>query len=133
MCDGRDLFWVGLDPPLRHNEPEEHASGDPENAFLRVEFDPFCPEASECFFQVGHQTACLPGFDNDVVYVSLYRFAYEVPKDLEHALVCSPRVLKAKRHGYVAIHSERGDERSRDLVGLFHLDLVVAGISIKKR
>jgi len=39
----------------------------------------------------------------------------------------------AERHGYVTKHSERGDERSRELVGLLHLDLVVSGISIKER
>ena len=101
--------------------------GDPDNALFGVESDPFRPKASECFFQVGNQAACFPGLDDNVVYVSLNYFAYKVPKNLEHtSLICSPRVLEAKRHGYVAIHSERGDERSRELVGLFHLDLVVA-------
>ena len=63
------------------------------------------------FLPVGNQAARFPGLDDNVVYVSLYRFTYKVPKNLEHTLlICSPRVLEAKRHGYVAIHSERGDE-----------------------
>ena len=80
---------VGLDPSLRHYEPKEHALGDPKNAFFGVQSDPFSPKASECFIQVGHKAACLPGFDHDVIYVSLYRFAYKVSEDLEHTpLVC---------------------------------------------
>jgi hypothetical protein len=39
--DGRDFFWVGLDAPLGDDEPQEHASGDPENALLGVELTPF--------------------------------------------------------------------------------------------
>jgi len=131
--DGRDLFGVGLDPSLRHYEPEEHASGDPKNTFFGVQSDSFSPKASECLIQVGHKAACLPGFDYNVIYVSLYRSTYEVTEDLEHTLlVCSPYVLKAERHGYITKHSERSDERSRELVGLFHLDLVVPRISIKE-
>ena len=132
--DARDLLGVGLDPSLGYYEPEENASGDPEDAFFGVQSGSLGPEALECFIQVGHKAACLPGFDHDVIYVSLYRPAYEVPEDLEHTpLVCSPCVLKAERHGYVAKHSKRGDERSRELVRLFHLNLVVSGIRIKER
>jgi hypothetical protein len=32
--DGRDLFVVGLDPPLKDNEAEEHASRNPKNTFF---------------------------------------------------------------------------------------------------
>ena len=106
--DGRDLLGVGFDPSLRHNEPEGHALGDPKNAFFGVQSDPRSPEASECLIQIGHKAACLPGFDYNVIHVSLHRFAYEVSEDLDHTpLVCSPCVLKAERHGYVAKHFER--------------------------
>jgi len=85
-----DLLGVGLDPSLRHYEPEEHASSDPKNAFFGVQSNPLSSEASECFIQVGHEATCLPGFDQNVIYVSLYRSAYEVSEDLEHTpLVCS--------------------------------------------
>ena len=57
-----------------------------------------------------------------------------VSKHMEHAsLVCSSSVSKAKGHRDVAVHAKRGDERSRELVGLFHLDLVVTGVCIKKK
>ena len=83
--------------------------GDLENAFFGVQSDPLGPEALKCFIQVGHKTACLLGFDNDVVYIGLYRFAYEVPEDLEHtSLVCSPCVFKAERHGYVSKTFQKG-------------------------
>jgi hypothetical protein len=53
------------------------------------------------------------------------------PKNMLHALlVRSPCVSETKGHCNVAIHAERGDERSRELVGLLHFDLVVAGIRI---
>ena len=55
-------------------------------------------------------------------------------EDLGHApLVCGPCVSKTKWHGYIAVDAKWGDERSRELVGLFHLDLMVTGISIKER
>ena len=41
-------------------------------------------------------------------------------------------VSEAEGHRIVAVHAERCDKRSRELVGLFHLDLVVTGVSIKK-
>ena len=55
-------------------------------------------------------------------------------EDLGHApLVCGPCVSETKWHGYIAVHAEWGDERSRELVGLFHLDLMVTEIRIKER
>jgi hypothetical protein len=47
-------------------------------------------------------------------------------------LVCSPRVLEAKWHGYVVVGPKRGDKRGRKLVGLFHHDLVITRVSIKE-
>ena len=54
-------------------------------------------------------------------------------KDMEHtSLVCGSGVSKAKGHRDIAVHAERGDKRSRELIGLFHLDLVVTRVCIKK-
>ena len=47
-------------------------------------------------------------------------------------LVHSPNVLESKWHHNVAERSERGDERGRKLVGLFHHDLMVPGVCIKE-
>ena len=51
-----------------------------------------------------------------------------VPENVEH----TPLVSEAKGHRNVAVHAEGCDKKSRELVGLFHLDLVVTGIRIEK-
>ena len=57
-----------------------------------------------------------------------------LPKNMEHApLECCPGIPEPKGHSHISIHSKRCDKRSHKLVGLFHLYLVVAGISIKER
>jgi hypothetical protein len=54
------------------------------------------------------------------------------PKNVLHAsLVRNPCVPETKGHCNVAIHVEWGDERSYELVGLLHFDLVVARICNK--
>ena len=56
-----------------------------------------------------------------------------VSENVEHTpLIGSSGVSEAKGHRNVTVHAERCDKRSRELVGLFHLDLVVTGIGIKK-
>jgi hypothetical protein len=56
-----------------------------------------------------------------------------VPEDMLHtSLVSSFRISEAKRHRHVAIHPERRDELSLELVGLLHFYLVVPGIGIKE-
>jgi hypothetical protein len=83
--------------------------------------------------QVANQVIRLPGFHDYVVYVSLTSPPDVVSEDVLHAsLARSACVSKAKWHRYVAVHSEWRDERSRELVGLFHLYLVVPGIGIKE-
>ena len=63
----------------------------------------------------------------------LLRSADMVPKHMEHTpLVCSSGVSEAKWHRDIAVHAEGCDKKSHELVGLFHLDLMVTGISIKK-
>ena len=56
-----------------------------------------------------------------------------VPEYVKHTpLVCSFGVSEAKRHRDIEVHAEWCDKRGRELVRFFHLDLVIAGISIKK-
>jgi hypothetical protein len=59
--------------------------------------------------------------------------AHVVSENVLHTpLERSARILEAKRHRYVAEHSERRDEGGRELIGLLHLYLVVPGIGIKE-
>jgi hypothetical protein len=51
---------------------------------------------------------------------------------LHAALVRRTCVSEAKWHRDVAEHPERRDERSRELVRLLHLYLMVSGVSIKE-
>jgi hypothetical protein len=53
--DGRDLLRVSLDAPLGDDEPQEHASGDPEDTLLGIEFYAFRLETSECRSKVGKE------------------------------------------------------------------------------
>ena len=55
------------------------------------------------------------------------------PENVEHTpLICSSGVSEAKGHRDVAVHAERRDKRSRELIGLFHLNLVVTRVGVKK-
>ena len=83
--------------------------------------------------EIGYQVVRLPGFYNDVIDIFLYGAPYMISKHMEHkSLVCGPGVSKAKRHRDVAVHAERGNKRSRELVGFFHFDLMITGVCIKK-
>src|SRR6185436_2323299 len=87
----------------------------------------------ECDPEIGNQVVRLPGFYNDIVDICLYAPPEMVSENVEHALLIgSSSVSEAEGHRNVAIHAERCDKRSRELVGLFHLHLVVTGVSIKK-
>ena len=80
-----------------------------------------------------HELVGLLGLDYDVVHVSLNGPPDEVSKAFGHAmLVRSPGVLESKRHRNVTERSERGDEIGRELVGLFHRDLMVLRVRIKE-
>ena len=73
------------------------------------------------------------GLNYNVVNVGFNGPPNEVPKTLKHTmLVCSTSVLQTEWHGDIAERSEGGDERCRELVGLFHRDLMVAGVRIKE-
>ena len=73
------------------------------------------------------------GLDYDVIHISLNGSPNEVPKAFGHAaLVHSPDVLESERHRNVAERSERGDEKGRELVGLFHYDLMIPRVRIEE-
>jgi hypothetical protein len=57
-----------------------------------------------------------------------------VAKHVVHAtLIHGTGVTQSEGHGGGVVHALRGDESSRELVRLFHLDLVVARVRIEER
>jgi hypothetical protein len=83
--------------------------------------------------EVSNQVDHLPGFHDYIVYVCLNGSPDVISENVLHtSLVCSTRVSETERHCYVAVHPERRDERSSELVGLLHLYLVVPRIGIKE-
>ena len=121
---GRDLLWVGLDATFR----------DYEDTFLGVELDALLSKAFEGYLQVIDEITSLSGLDHDIVHVGLDGSPDVLAKDLGHAsLVCGPYISETERHSHIAVHAEWGEERSHELVGFFHLDLMVIGIRIKER
>jgi hypothetical protein len=83
--------------------------------------------------KVANQAVHLPGFYDYIIYVSFNGLPDVVSEDVLHtSLVCYAHVSEAEWHRYVAVHPERHDERSRELVGLLHFYLVVPGIGIKE-
>jgi hypothetical protein len=56
-----------------------------------------------------------------------------VSEHVVHATLIRGANVTQPVHGCVAVHALRGDERSHELVGHFHLDLVVARVRIKER
>jgi hypothetical protein len=124
--DDHDLLRVGFDAPLGDDEPQEHASGYPEDTLFRIELHTFCLETSECHFKVGKEVGGFPCLDYDVIDVGLDRLANVFAEHMVHApLVRGTRIPQVERHGNIAVHAEGCDERSRELVGLFHPNLVI--------
>jgi hypothetical protein len=112
---------------LGDDEPKEHASRDSEDTLLRIEFQAFRSQTLECRFKVREEVGGSLRLDNDVVDVSLDRSADVFSEHVVHApLVSGACIPQSKWHCGVTIHAKRCDERSRELVGLFHLDLVIA-------
>ena len=50
-----DLLRVGFNASLGDNEPQEHASGHPEDTLFGIELHAFCLETLECHFKVGKE------------------------------------------------------------------------------
>jgi hypothetical protein len=121
-----NFLWVCLDAPLGDDEPQEHVSGDSEDTLLRIEFYASRLETLECRFKVKEEVGGFPRLDYDVIDVSLDRSANVLSEHVVHApLVCRACIPQTKWHSDVAVHAKRCDERSRELVGLFHPDLVI--------
>ena len=84
---------------LGDDEAEQHAPRDPENIFLRIEFDAIRSEFCKGLLKIGYVVVNPFGFDHDVINVGLNGLPNEVPEAFEHtALVCSPSILQTKRH-----------------------------------
>jgi hypothetical protein len=95
---------------------------DSEDALLGIEFHAFRLETPECRFKVGG----FPRLDYDVINVSLDRSTNVLSEHVVHApLVRRTRIPQTKWHCDVAVHVKGRDERSHELVGLFHPDLVI--------
>ena len=106
--------------------PQEHASGYPEDTLFGIELHTFRLETSECHFKVGEVVGSLPCLDYDVIDVGLDGATDVFAEHMVHApLVRRARIPQAERHGDIAVHAEGCDERSRELVGLFHPDLMI--------
>ena len=113
--------------------PRSMPRGTPEDTLFGVELDALLPEAFEGYLQVIDEVIGPLGFDNDVVHVGLDGSPDVLAKDLGHTpLVRGPRVSEAKRHSRIVVQAKWGDERSCELVGLLHFDLMVAEICIKE-
>jgi hypothetical protein len=115
-----------MGPMLGDDEPQEHASGDSEDALLGIEFYAFRLETPECRSKVGEEVGGFPRLDYDVIDVSLDGPTNVLSEHMVHApLVRRTRIPQTKWHSNVAAHAKGCDERSRELVGLFHPDLVI--------
>jgi hypothetical protein len=89
-------------------------------------FHAFCLETPKCRFKVEEVVGGFPRLDYDVIDVSLDRSTNVLSEHVVHApLVRRTRIPQTKWHGNVAVHPKGRDERSRELVGLFHPDLVI--------
>ena len=82
---------------------------------------------------VGYDLVSPFGLNHNVIYIGLNGSLDEVSETLEHTiLIRSPSVLQTEQHCDIAEQSERGDERCRELVRLFHHDLMVPRVRIKE-
>jgi hypothetical protein len=106
--------------------PKSMPRGYPKDTLLGIKLHAFRLETSECHFKVGKELGGFPRLDYDVIDVGLDRLANVFAEHMVHApLVRRTRIPQAERHGDIAVHAEGCDERSRELVGLFHPDLVI--------
>jgi hypothetical protein len=81
-----------------------------------------CISSVDVFIKVGG----FPRLDYDVIDGSLDRSTNVLSEHVVHApLLCRACIPQTKWHSDVAVHAKRCDERSCELVGLFHPDLVI--------
>jgi hypothetical protein len=113
-------------PSLGDDEPQEHASEDSEDTLIGIELHALRSQTLECRFKVGEEVRGFPFLDKDVIDVSLDRSADVLSEHVVHApLVCCTCIPQAKWHSSITVHAKRCDKRSRELVRLFYLDLVI--------
>jgi hypothetical protein len=107
---------------LPEGRDEEHIA----EVLLGIEFYAFRLETPECRFKVGEEVGGFLRLDYDVIDVSLDRSTNVLSEHVVLApLVRRTRIPQTKWHSNVAVRAKRCDERSRELVGLFHPDLVI--------
>ena len=124
---------------FEHDVSEQLPLRNPKNIFFGIQFNAEPSEVRECGSQVCDQVASLSCFHHYVIYIDdncwfwpldlvrLVGMVNLVGEASSHAsLIGGASILQTERHGYVTVRTIWGDERSRDLIGLFHRDLVVA-------
>src|SRR5664279_3328322 len=125
------IFRVYFNASLRNYESQKLSRRNPEDALQRVQLHLVSAQIGECFTQIIKEGALLPGYDGNVVHVSVDVTAILFVKTSLHAtLVRGSCVLQPKGHGYVAIRAIWRDERGFDLIRLSHTYLVVARIGV---
>jgi len=118
---------LGSMPHWEMMKPKSMPRGTPNTHFSRLSFTPLAQRQSNAILRSATR---LSAFLDFTTMSSTYA---STVKCVEHtSLVCGSGVSKAKGHRNVAVHAEMGDKRSRELVGFFHLDLVITGICIKE-
>jgi hypothetical protein len=106
--------------------PRSMPRGTLKTHFSGLSFTPFARRHPKSCFEVGEEVGGFPCLDNDVINISLDCSADVLSEHVVHApLVGRTCIPQAKWHSSVTIHAKGCDERSRELVGFFHLDLVI--------
>ena len=129
------FLGVGFDAAFGHNVSEQLPLWNTKITFLGIQSDVEPSEVHECCGQVCDQVANLSRFDHYVINIngdywfwllSLIKLVDLVGEALLHApLVGGTSVLQTERHGYIIVRTVWSDERSHELVELFHRDLVI--------
>jgi hypothetical protein len=83
--------------------------------------------------EIRDEVASFPCLDYDVIGVGFDRRANVVDEHMVHAaLIRGAGVTQLEWHGCITIHALGSDERSHELIGLFHPYLLVTGVGIKE-
>jgi hypothetical protein len=106
-------------PRSETTNPRSMPRGTPKTHFSGLSFMPFA-------FRHLNVVSGFPRLDYDVIDVSLDRLANVLSEHVVHApLVCRACIPQTKWHSNIAVRAKGCDERGRELVGLFHPDLVI--------
>jgi hypothetical protein len=90
-------------------------------------------QGCESLFKIGDEHVGVSGLDDHVIHIG-FDVLVDLPLEtgLDSSLVSSAGVLQPERHGRVAVHAERGDERDLLLVSFFDRDLVITGVAVEE-